>query len=88
MDRFYADHDAERLHVAERKLTSAVHLISAIASGDGDGCAGDLHLRAQCDAWLESNGYDCEATRKRNRERRADELDKEIARLRAEREKL
>lgn len=41
-----------------------------------------------CDSWLEKYGFECEASRRRQREHRADELDAEIARLRAERAKL
>lgn len=64
------------------KLNSALVLIRDIAK----------NLKAcpvsSCDHWLEVNGYDCEATRRAQRERRAVQLDTEIARLRAERESL
>jgi hypothetical protein len=64
----------------QRKLTSAVHFIQAVAAGRGN--------RDEADAWLQTNGYECELTRKLARERRAAELDKEIERLRAERARL
>ena len=82
MQQFYAECDRERLPVAEEKLRSAVALITAVAQNEfvDPGC--------ECDTWLEANGYECEASRRRQRERRADELDKEIERLRAERAAL
>lgn len=48
----------------------------------------DTDHMTRADAWLQANGFECEASRRKARERRADQLDAEIARLRAEREKL
>jgi hypothetical protein len=60
---------------------SAIELIKAIANGlDSPAPA--------CDTWLERNGFECKASKQRQRDRRADELDAEIARLREERAKL
>jgi hypothetical protein len=71
---------------------SAVELIKALASGFGeDGHNGQFATtspKQACNAWLERHGFDCEATRRRERERRAIEIDAEIERLRAERAKL
>jgi hypothetical protein len=65
-----------------RKLSKAVELITAIAFDK------KVDPSASCDTWLELNGYECEASRRKQRERRADQLDAEINRLRAERAKL
>jgi hypothetical protein len=70
-----------------------LELIKAIANGlgtpDSRSEPGRRTTPAQaCDRWLETNGFECEASRRRQRERRAEQLDAEIARLRAEREKL
>jgi len=78
-ERDYTDADYTRL---QARLSSAVELISDVASGPTRGGP------ARCDKWLEVNGYACEKTRRAYREQRADELDREIARLRAERDKL
>lgn len=71
---------------------SAVELIKAIANGHGeDGADGSFATttpRQACDAWLERNGLECEASKRRQRELRAERLDAEIAKLRAEREAL
>lgn len=72
----------ERLLVTEAKLRSAVEFIQNVAAKP------DTDHTTRADAWLQANGFECEATRRKARERRAAELDAEIARLRAEREKL
>lgn len=64
------------------KLRTAVKLISDIAENR------KMDPSAAADTWLDRNGYDCESSRRRQRERRAEQLDAEIARLQAEREKL
>lgn len=61
---------------------SALRLIQDIARD------GKVDPSAACDAWLERNGFECESSRRRQRERRAEQLDAEIERLRAERAKL
>lgn len=66
------------------RLNSAVQLISQLARDEWVHTA----IAGHCDAWLERNGFECEASRRRRRERRASELDAEIERLRAERAKL
>ncbi len=48
----------------------------------------DMDHTTRADKWLEVNGFECEASRRRQRDRRAEQLDAEIARLRAEMEKL
>lgn len=71
------------------KVQSAVALIAAIAKEGGDRSrSGGPAPHVLCDRWLEANGYDCEASRRRQREQRAVQLDAEIERLRAERAKL
>jgi hypothetical protein len=65
------------------ELRSAVALIQLLASG-----CDEFSPQFRCDSWLENNGYECEASRRKARELRAANLDAEIARLRAEREKL
>ncbi len=60
----------------------ALQLIQAIAKNE------KADPSAACDAWLERNGFDCEASRRRQRERRVEQLDAEIERLRKEREAL
>ena len=64
-------------------LKSAVNLITALSKG-----VGLPNIVSTCDAWLDSNGFDCAASRKRQRERRAEQLDAEIERLRKERAAL
>ncbi len=64
------------------RLYSAVRVIRAIAKNE------KADPSATCDAWLERNGFDCEASRRRQREQRAVQLDAEIERLRKEREAL
>lgn len=66
-----------------QRLMSAVQLISDLSRGQSVEKGPSL-----CDAWLESHGYACAATRKAERDRRAAELDAEIARLCKERELL
>lgn len=70
------------------QLGTAVELIKAIANGFNSKRGGGPAPHVQCDSWLEQHGYDCEATRRKQRERRATELDEEIARLQKEREAL
>lgn len=72
---------------AQDQLVSAVALIKAIAEGPTV-LHGNQSTCARCDIWLYQNGFECAATRRRDRERRAEELDREIERLRAERQKL
>jgi hypothetical protein len=68
------------------KVQSAVALIAAIAKEGGDRSrSGGPAPHVLCDRWLEANGYDCEASRKRRREQRAIQLDAEIAKLQQER---
>lgn len=68
---------------------SAVELIKAIANrGASPKRDGGPAPHVLCDRWLEAHGFDCDASRKRQREQRAIELDAEIERLRAERAKL
>lgn len=74
MDRFYAECDRERLPVAESKRIAA----TGAATWE---CT-------DCDSWLEANGYDCKGSRQRQRDRRAEQLDAELARLKAERDAL
>jgi hypothetical protein len=82
--------DACRYEMAEQsdprsvtnQLASAIVLITAIAKDQ------ILDTSCMCDSWLEHNGYECEASRRRERERRAKHLDAQIERLRAERAKL
>lgn len=74
--------DREALPIAQNRLSTAVALISAIAANQ------KADPSAACDSWLEKNGYDCEASRRRARERRAEQLDAELARLKAERDAL
>lgn len=82
----YTDSDYE---CVAKKLTSAVGLIFDIAKwGAQPKLNSGPAPHVLCDRWLEANGYDCEASRKRRREQRAAELDAEIERLRAERAKL
>ncbi len=83
MRDFHRDSDAAQSLTVAKKLGSAVQLIQLLASG-----CDEFSPQSRCDSWLENNGYECEASRRRQRERRADQLDAEIARLRAEREKL
>lgn len=80
--------DRAACSVTANRLGSAVKLIAAIANGANPKRGGGPAPHVLCDRWLESNGYECEASRRRQRERRADDLDAEIARLRAERAKL
>jgi hypothetical protein len=76
----------EGRHISNQ-LGSAVELIRAIAHGyTGAGVRDSVDQVA--DKWLEQNGFECKATAQRQRDRRADELDKEIARLQKEREQL
>lgn len=65
----------------------AVELIRAIAHGF---CGEEQHMTVAqvADRWLEENGFECKATAQRQRDRRAAELDKEIARLQKEKEAL
>jgi hypothetical protein len=68
------------------KLSSAVELIKAITNaGLNPTRSGGTAAHIRCDRWLEANGFECEATRRAQRERRAIELDTEIERLRKER---
>lgn len=69
---------------------SAVELIKAIAArGLHDpGRSHDPAPHVLCDRWLEEKGFDCEASRRREREKRAIELDAQIERLRQERAAL
>lgn len=74
------------------QLGLAVELIKAIANGYGeDGTNGNFAtttVRQACDQWLDKHGYPCESSKRRQRERRAEQLDQEIAKLQQERESL
>lgn len=76
----------EGRHISNQ-LGSAIELIRAIAHGF---CGEEQHMTVAqvADRWLEQNGLECKATAQRQRDRRADELDKEIARLLKERESI
>lgn len=83
------------LAAAANEYRSAVELIKAIANGlgtDGSRAHGGNYAtttpQQACDNWLERNGFECEASKRRQRELRAEQLDKEIERLRAERSRL
>ncbi len=86
------DH-VQDLEVIANKFGGAVELIRAIANGlctpgsRSSGGASTTPAHA-CDSWLEKNGFECEASRRRQREQRAEQLDRELERLRAEREAL
>lgn len=81
MERYYAECDREALPKVRMQLANAIELIETIARSK-------TSVAKTCDNWLEVNGFECEASRRRQRERRAEQLDAEIDRLRAEREKL
>ncbi len=67
----------------------ALRLIRQIAAlGANPKRSGGPAPHVLCDRWLELNGFDCEASRRRQREQRAVQLDAEIERLRKEREAL
>jgi hypothetical protein len=74
------------------QLGSAVELIKAIANGLGvDGFEGlpPMTTPAQaCDRWLMDNGYECEATRQAQKQKKLKQLNDEIARLEQERDAL
>jgi hypothetical protein len=76
-------------HQAEARLSDALECIRTIAV-TGDRTHSPTMIRAIADAWLDANGYESgEALRERRaRIARAEELDAEIERLRAERAKL
>jgi hypothetical protein len=83
------DRDCRDCAAIGNKFGTAVELIKAIANGLRVGDRGrGLTPQTACDTWLESNGFECQASKKRQRERRAEQLDAEIAKLRAERAKL
>ncbi len=73
-------------------LGRAIELIKALANGHGeDGANGSYATGTPaqiCDAWLDRNGYESKASERKQRERRAAELDAQIEKLRAERSKL
>jgi hypothetical protein len=93
-DEVDRDH-VRSLEAMANRYGTAVELIKAIANGLGEdgsrahggGFATTTPAQA-CDNWLEHNGMECEASRRRQRERRAEQLDAEIERLRAERAAL
>lgn len=68
---------------------SLLHRIKDIAREGGDRSrSGGPAPHVRGDRWLEANGHDCEASRRRQREQRAVRLDAKIERLRAERAAL
>ena len=79
-------HYAFEYNTIAAKYGSALALIKAIRDGQ------KVEPSAACDAWLGANGYETEAQRRtrlqKERDERAAKLDAEIARLRAERDKL
>lgn len=82
------DHECGSCAAIGNKYGTAVELIKAIANGFGTIHDTGTTPQKACDGWLERNGFECEASKKRQRERRAEQLDAEIERLRAERAKL
>ncbi len=82
----WTDDEAEDL---SRKLNAALYLIGRIVECDVRE-HNALSLQRMCDEWCSENGYENGEDRRARagRNRRAEELDAEIARLRAERAKL
>lgn len=74
---------------SDSRLDSAVRLIQQIASAVVNPKRnGGPAPHVLCDRWLELNSFDCEASRRRQREQRAIQLDNEIAKLQQERSAL
>jgi hypothetical protein len=92
-DLYGDDTDYEKEYgTASATLCSALTLIKAIAASQPAKRGGGPAPHVQCEQWLDEHGYETEAKRKvreqGQRDHRAAELDREIERLRAERETL
>lgn len=74
------------------KLGRAIELIKALANGHGSPATNSVFSTGSveeiCDKWLDDNGYESFASVRRQRERKAAELDAQIEKLKAERAKL
>lgn len=81
-EREYTDNDYDNLATRLSTAASVLHVIAHHVDPKIN------ELQGIADSWLDRNGYESRDSKRRARERRADQLDAKIAQLRAEREKL